>query len=123
MELAQNKNESKTNNLKELINSLPTIDIKSKDSLQKLNHLLKDNNALRNVLDDLIENINEKNRDDIDEPLLNIDNRRFTVFPIKYHDIWNMYKKMEACFWKAEEIDFSQDYKDFKTLNDHEQHF
>jgi ribonucleotide reductase beta subunit family protein with ferritin-like domain len=124
MELVNdNKNDIKKNNLKELISTLPNIDINSNESLIKLNHLLKDNISLRNILDNMIEKNNKLDKKDTEEPLLNSDNKRFTVFPIKYHDIWNMYKKMEACFWKAEEIDFSQDYKDFKTLNEHEQHF
>lgn len=38
------------------------------------------------------------------EPLLKENPRRFVVFPIKYHDIWQMYKKAEASFWTAEEV-------------------
>ena len=35
----------------------------------------------------------------LDEPLL-IDNPdRFCMFPIKYRDVWEMYKKAEASFW------------------------
>lgn len=34
-----------------------------------------------------------------------------------------MYKKHEASFWTAEEVDLSQDYKDWVTLNSDEQHF
>lgn len=60
---------------------------------------------------------------DNSEPILNKENRRFTVYPIKYNDIWEMYKKQQACFWKAEEIDFSTDYDDYLTLNSDEQHF
>ncbi len=57
------------------------------------------------------------------EDLLNPDNQRFTVFPIKYQDIWDNYKTQLSLFWKAEEIDFSRDYEDFQTLNKDEQHF
>lgn len=39
-----------------------------------------------------------------DEPLLRENPRRFVVFPIQYHDIWQMYKKAEASFWTAEEV-------------------
>ena len=46
------------------------------------------------------------------EPLLISDKSRFVLLPIKYEDIWNMYKKAEASFWTAEEIDLSQDLKD-----------
>ena len=33
------------------------------------------------------------------EPLLDKNDDRFTMFPIKYGDIWEMYKKAEASFW------------------------
>jgi hypothetical protein len=33
------------------------------------------------------------------EPLLDDNIDRFTMFPIKYNDIWEMYKKAEASFW------------------------
>lgn len=45
------------------------------------------------------------------------------MFPIKYPEIWKMYKKQEASFWTAEEVDIAQDYKDWCTLNANEQHF
>jgi ribonucleoside-diphosphate reductase subunit M2 len=57
------------------------------------------------------------------EPILNPENFRFTIFPIKYKTIWELYEKQLACFWKAKEIDFSKDYDDFLTLNNDEQHF
>ncbi|MFM7682500.1 MAG: ribonucleotide-diphosphate reductase subunit beta, partial [Bacteroidota bacterium] len=37
------------------------------------------------------------------------------IFPIKHHDIWEWYKKMEASFWTAEEIDLSQDLNDWNN--------
>jgi ribonucleoside-diphosphate reductase beta chain len=51
------------------------------------------------------------------EPILDESNRRFTLFPLKYPILWAEYKKQEKSIWTAEEIDFSQDYKDFETLN------
>lgn len=39
-----------------------------------------------------------------EEPLLRENPRRFVIFPIQYHDIWQMYKKAEASFWTAEEV-------------------
>ena len=39
-----------------------------------------------------------------DEPLLRENPNRFVIFPIKYPDIWKMYKKAEASFWTAEEV-------------------
>lgn len=57
------------------------------------------------------------------EPLLEENPQRFVLFPISYNRVWEMYKKAEASFWTAEEIDLSQDYKDWVTLNSDEQHF
>jgi len=51
------------------------------------------------------------------EPLLIEDPSRFVVFPIKHHDIWDYYKNHEASFWTAEELDLSQDTKDWDGLN------
>ena len=48
---------------------------------------------------------------------------RFVVFPIQHHDIWNFYKKAEASFWTAEEIDLNEDVIHFGKLNDGERHF
>lgn len=57
------------------------------------------------------------------EPLLMDDPTRFVIFPIKHDDIWEFYKKAEASFWTAEELDLSQDHKDWASLNDGERHF
>jgi len=40
---------------------------------------------------------------------------RFSTFPIRHHDLWMYYKKAEACFWTAEEIDFGVDLVDWQT--------
>ena len=49
---------------------------------------------------------------------------RFVVFPLKYHDIWEMYKTAEHSFWTSEEIDLSQDMTDWEEkLNDDERHY
>ena len=50
-------------------------------------------------------------------------NKRFVLFPIQHDDIWQMYKKAEASFWTAEEIDLSPDLRDWEKLNDGERHF
>lgn len=42
-----------------------------------------------------------------EEPLLKENPHRFVIFPIQYHDIWQMYKKAEASFWTAEEVSFN----------------
>jgi len=57
------------------------------------------------------------------EPLLIENKERFVLFPIKYDEIWKMYKKAEASFWTAEEIDLSADFKDWEKLNNGEKHF
>lgn len=46
----------------------------------------------------------QKNPDIQAEPLLRDNPQRFVIFPIQYHDIWQMYKKAEASFWTAEEV-------------------
>lgn len=59
-----------------------------------------------------------------EEPLLKESRRRFVLFPIQYHEIWQMYKKAEASFWTAEEMDLSKDIHDWNNrLNDNERHF
>jgi ribonucleoside-diphosphate reductase beta chain len=60
---------------------------------------------------------------DFREPILQDNKDRFVIFPIKYHDIWQFYKKAEASFWTAEEIDLSLDMKDWERLTDGERHF
>ncbi len=84
--------------------------------------------------------------EEADEPLLQENPQRFVLFPIKYHEvsrstrrtrlkvvswhvltfeqIWQMYKKAEASFWTAEEIDLSKDLHDWNNrLNDDERYF
>lgn len=58
------------------------------------------------------------------EPLLKENPGRFVLFPIEHNDIWSFYKKSEASFWTAEEIDLHQDISDWTNkLNDDERHF
>ena len=57
------------------------------------------------------------------EPLLVENPKRFVLFPIQNNEVWNMYKKAEASFWTAEEIDLTSDMKDWDNLNDNERHF
>jgi len=57
------------------------------------------------------------------EILLQENKERFVLLPIKYPQVWEMYKKHEASFWTAEEIDLSQDLKDWENMNEGEQHF
>lgn len=60
----------------------------------------------------------------IPEPILKENPNRFVLFPIEHHDIWEMYKKQQACIWTAEEIDLAQDLNDWRNrLNDDERFF
>jgi ribonucleoside-diphosphate reductase beta chain len=58
-----------------------------------------------------------------DEILLKENKDRFVLFPIKYDEIWAMYKQAENSFWTAEEVDLSADLKDWEKLNEGEKHF
>ncbi|KAL9162875.1 hypothetical protein ABFS82_06G006300 [Erythranthe guttata] len=58
-----------------------------------------------------------------EEPLLTPNQDRFCMFPIQYPQIWEMYKKAEASFWTAEEVDLSQDLRHWETLSTDEKHF
>uniref|UniRef100_A0A5F4VTA0 Ribonucleoside-diphosphate reductase subunit M2 n=1 Tax=Callithrix jacchus TaxID=9483 RepID=A0A5F4VTA0_CALJA len=58
-----------------------------------------------------------------EEPLLRANPRRFVIFPIKYQDIWQMYKKAEASFWTAEEVDLSKDIRHWESLKPEERYF
>jgi ribonucleotide reductase beta subunit family protein with ferritin-like domain/thiol-disulfide isomerase/thioredoxin len=57
------------------------------------------------------------------DPLLRENPNRWVMFPLKHPEVWEMYKKHEASFWTAEEIDLSQDNKDYDRLSEGEQHF
>jgi ribonucleoside-diphosphate reductase beta chain len=57
------------------------------------------------------------------EILLKENKDRFVLLPINYPKVWEMYKRHEASFWTAEEIDLSGDLKDWANLNDGERHF
>ena len=57
------------------------------------------------------------------EPLLDPNEDRHVIFPIRHPDIWNKYKQHMAVFWTPEEIDLATDMKDWEKLNDNERHF
>jgi len=57
------------------------------------------------------------------EILLSEDEKRFVIFPIKQDAFWEMYKKAQANFWTAEELDLTKDLKDYNELSKDEQHF
>ena len=57
------------------------------------------------------------------EELLQQEDNRLTIFPIKYPKVWEMYNKAVSTFWVPEEIDLSKDIDDLNALNDNEQYF
>lgn len=58
------------------------------------------------------------------EHILQENKDRFVMFPLKYHDIWDMYKTAQMSNWTAEEIDLQADLTDWdEKLNDDERHF
>jgi ribonucleoside-diphosphate reductase beta chain len=57
------------------------------------------------------------------EPILDESNSRFTMYPIQYQGLWDLYQKQLSSFWKPQEIDFSKDYEDFVELSADEQHY
>ncbi|KAJ4473816.1 ribonucleotide reductase [Lentinula aciculospora] len=57
------------------------------------------------------------------EPLLKGSHRRFVLFPIQYEEIWSMYKKAQASFWTAEEMDLSEDLAGWAQLTPNERYF
>ncbi|XP_003738774.1 ribonucleoside-diphosphate reductase subunit M2 B [Galendromus occidentalis] len=57
------------------------------------------------------------------EPLLRENPNRFVLFPIEYPDIWRMYKKAQASFWTAEEVDLGKDMADWHKMSSQEQEF
>jgi ribonucleotide reductase beta subunit family protein with ferritin-like domain len=57
------------------------------------------------------------------DPLLTPNKNRFVLYPIQNEEIWAFYKKAEACFWTAGEIDLGADAADWLTLSDNERHF
>uniref|UniRef100_A0A3P9PIQ0 Ribonucleoside-diphosphate reductase subunit M2 n=1 Tax=Poecilia reticulata TaxID=8081 RepID=A0A3P9PIQ0_POERE len=73
--------------------------------------------------DDVTPNAVKKSSSEEEEPLLKENPRRFVIFPIQYHDIWQMYKKAEASFWTAEEVDLSKDLQHWESLKDDERYF
>ncbi len=65
--------------------------------------------------------MDQKNMDT--EPILIENPNRFVIFPIQYHDIWDFYKKHQAAFWIAEEVDLTNDVRDWEELSENEQFF
>lgn len=46
----------------------------------------------------------------MEEPLLAESSQRFCMFPIKYRELWEMYKKALASFWTGMLFSFLSDF-------------
>jgi len=57
------------------------------------------------------------------DPILERSTLCYTTFPIRYNDLWSLYKKAIASFWTAEEIDLAKDVSDWVNLSDNDRHF
>lgn len=60
---------------------------------------------------------------DVEEPLLRDEPGRFTLFPLRYHDIFAYYKKAVNCFWVPEEVKLEDDLDDWNKLKEGERFF
>ncbi|KAF9026428.1 Ribonucleotide-diphosphate reductase (RNR), small subunit [Podila verticillata] len=80
--------------------------------------------ADKQIVAGLAQKLSEMKVAEQDEPILRPNPRRFVLFPIKFHEVWQMYKKAEASFWTAEEVDLSKDMHDWENkLSDDERYF
>ena len=52
-----------------------------------------------------------------EDPILIPDDDRFVVLPVKYRDLYQIYKSYVACFWTADELDLSKDLGDWAKYN------
>jgi ribonucleoside-diphosphate reductase beta chain len=59
----------------------------------------------------------------MNERILTINPNRFVIFPIQYNDIWEFYKQHQAAFWTAEEVDLTNDIREWQNLSENEQYF
>jgi ribonucleoside-diphosphate reductase beta chain len=59
----------------------------------------------------------------MEEKILKENPERFVIFPIQYNDIWEYYLQHQAAFWTAEEVDLSNDIRDWENLTENERYF
>lgn len=52
-----------------------------------------------------------------------VNSNRFTLFPIKYHNLWNLHKQAESLVWTANEVVLDKDISDFQKLSENEREF
>lgn len=96
-------------NMKTSSNTLRDFDMESGE--------LSDSNSISSFKE------KELNGELLPEPFLRENPNRFVLFPIQQSEIWDMYKKAEASFWTAEEIDLVHDMNDWLNISDNERHF
>ena len=59
-----------------------------------------------------------------EEEILRQNPNRYTLFPIKYNEVWKHYKTASSCVWFPEEINFNKDLEDWENkLNKDERFF
>ena len=61
--------------------------------------------------------------DSIIEPILDPASKRYSILPVQYHSIYEMYLKARRSYWQPEEIDWSKDEADWITLSTEEKYF
>ena len=57
------------------------------------------------------------------EKILEENKNRFVIFPIQHDDIWEFYKNHQAALWTAEEVDLTNDIRDWNNLTENEKYF
>ncbi|KAK0500766.1 ribonucleotide reductase small subunit [Armillaria luteobubalina] len=103
--------------------------VKVIDIAENVNELVQNTGYDKPGADSYLDELRQRYVGEVDlpeseEPLLKESKRRFVLFPIQYPKIWEMYKKAEASFWTAEEMDLQMDIYDWSNkLNENEHHF
>jgi len=92
---------------------------KSYDSDDESNDINSISSDLNNKLMKNKENIKSDNL----EPLLT-ETQRYTLHPIQYPEIWDMFNKQRTCFWIPSEVDLSKDKSDWENkMSENERFF
>lgn len=107
-----------------LSDNLNTVSAASSSAFVDENDRVQVENNVNNIKVSTVTQKSKKLLDEANEPILQENPNRFVLFPIKYHDIWQFYKKAEASFWNAEEVDLSKDMTQWDNrLNKDERFF
>jgi len=101
-----------------------TMPLSSIENLASLASLALDNRENQGKVQKVPKKTVTREKVVVVEPLLQENPNRFVILPIKYNDIWRMYKKAQASFWTAEEVDLEWDVRDWNDkLKEDEKHF